>query len=137
MKILFLCKGNVGRSVCGEYLYNTLTGTQDAHSAGTLLTGPEQSLVSLLPKTQFAINTMGEEGADVRGHIRRLVTQEMVNEADIIIDMAQPETVPDFVKAHPDRRVWVIDDPKDTSMETHIRVRDEIKEKIKETFDTN
>ena len=134
MKVLFLCRGNVGRSVFGEGLYNNLTKTKDAFSAGTKLSGPEETLKSLLPRTEFVIETMKEEGLDVSNHVRRSVTPEMVNSADIIIDMSEQETVPDFVKEHLNRIVWKIDDPKGTDIETHRRVKDEIKSKIIEKF---
>lgn len=35
MKILFVCRGNVARSQMTEKIYNTLTRSHDAQSAGT------------------------------------------------------------------------------------------------------
>ena len=130
MKVLFLCKGNVGRSVFGEYLYNSLTDTKNAYSAGTQLSGPGESLQNLLPKTQFVVDSMKEEGIDVGKHVRRNVTEDMVKAADLLVDMAEPETVPDFVKTHPKRVMWTIDNPKGTPLSEHVRIKNEIKEKV-------
>lgn len=130
MKILFLCRGNVGRSIFAEHLYNKMTGTKNAISAGTKPSRPEQSLESALPKSQFVIECLKQEGVYDNQTIRRRVTPEMAGEANLIIDMAEPETIPDFVKDHPNRIVWTVDDPKGTDLKTHLKVKDEIKEKI-------
>ena len=107
-----------------------MTNTKDAYSAGTQLSGKEQSLSDLLPKTQPVIDAMKEEDIDVGTHTRKSVTEDIVNKADIIIDMAEPETVQSFVKEHPHRIIWSIDDPKGTSLQEHIRIKNEIKGKI-------
>ena len=134
MKILFLCRGNVGRSVFAEHLYNKLTKSNDAISAGSKLSGPEEPLKILLPRIQSVFDAMGAEGLDASSHLRKSVTPEMVNGADVLVDMAEPETVPDFVKKHPNRIVWEIVDPKGTDYETHVRIMNQIKDKIVETF---
>jgi len=65
MNILFLCRGNVGRSVLGEYLYNELAETAKAVSAGTQLSGPEETLEDLWPQTEFVLEVLAEENIDL------------------------------------------------------------------------
>ncbi|MEX0935218.1 MAG: hypothetical protein WDZ70_02750 [Candidatus Paceibacterota bacterium] len=130
MNTLFLCRGNTGRSVFAEALYNHLTQSDNVVSAGTKLSGPEQSLASRLPGTKNVIEAMKAEGIDVSNYTRKEVTKDMVRNADVIIDMAEQETVPDFVKKHPNRIIWDTDDPKGTDLENHIKTKDEIKERI-------
>ena len=77
---------------------------------------------------------MAEEGIDVSEHRRKLVTKEMIDEADVVICMAEPNTVPDFVKEHLGFIEWQIDDPKGTDFETHRKIKNQIKAGIIETF---
>lgn len=130
MKILFLCRGNTGRSTFAEGLYKKLASDTEVASAGTKLSGPPQTLKSRLPKTQYVIDVMAEEGVDVSDYSRKSVTLKMVNEADLVINMAEPETVPDFISDHPNLITWTIKDPKGTSLEEHRKIKDEIKNKI-------
>lgn len=130
MKILFLCRGNTGRSTFAEGLYKKLSGNTDVMSAGTKLSGPPETLEERLPKTQHVIDVMAEERIDVSHYLRKSVTPQMVNDADLVINMAEPETVPEFVRNHPDLVTWTIKDPKGTSLEEHREIKDEIKNKV-------
>ncbi len=136
-KILFLCRGNVARSVFAEYWFNQKSKDIKAISAGTKFDGESKSLFDLLPQTQFIVDVMQEEGIDVAHHKRRLVTPEMVANAYMVVDMAEPETVPAFVTSHPRHIVWTIDDPKGRSLEEHVRIKGEIKEKVLELLNNN
>lgn len=130
MKVIFLCRGNTGRSTFAEGLYKKLTGNTDVMSAGTQLSGPPETLESRLPATRYVIDVMAEENVDVSNYARKSVTPEMVNEADLVINMAEPETVPEFVGDHPEVITWTIKDPKGTSLELHRQIKNKIKEKI-------
>lgn len=134
MKILFLCRGNIGRSVFGMNLYNKLTVTNEALSTGTNTGSENESLQELGSCVENVILTMKEEGVDVSQHRRRKVTKEMVQNADIIIDMAEQDTIPDFVKRHPHHIYWKIKNPKGTDLNTHRSIKDEIKKRIIERF---
>lgn len=136
-KILFLCRGNVARSVFAEYLFNQKSKEIRAVSAGTKFEGESKPLCELFSEPHFIFDTMQEEGIDVRNHTRRLVTPEMIADAYIVIDMAEPETVPAFVTEHPRHIVWTVDDPKGRSFEEYIRIKGEIKDKVLELIKNN
>ena len=133
MKALFLCRGNVGRSTFALYLYRKYISQTGAESAGTRLSGPSCPLTEL-PLAENVVTVMVEEGIDVSQHCRKLVTKDLLDEADVVVSMAEPETVPDFVKEHHGFIAWEIDDPKGTDLETHRRIKDEIKTKMLEQF---
>lgn len=92
IKILFVCTGNTCRSPMAEVI------TKDAFekagipakisSAGTV--GEVEN-----PATQNAILTMEKRGLDLNNHHPRQITVEMVNEADLVLIMAQKNK--DFV----------------------------------------
>jgi protein-tyrosine-phosphatase len=130
MKILFLCRGNVGRSTFAKYLFDKLSNGNKSESAGTKPSGVGDTLKEI--GADYVIRAMEQEGIDVSGHIRKEVTPEMVKNANIIISMAEPETVPEFVSSHPGFTKWTVDDPKGTDLETHIRIKEEIKSKVKD-----
>ena len=134
MKILFLCKGNTARSTFAEALYKKLIATDDVMSAGVKLSGQSQTLESRLPDTENVIEAMREEDVDVSGYVRKEVTQRMADNADMIIDMSPQEITPIFVKNHPNRIVWDVSDPKGEDFGFHIKVKEEIKRRLREMF---
>jgi protein-tyrosine-phosphatase len=108
VKVLFICRGNIGRSVFASHLYNKITGTDNAFSAGTVVNN-EQTLGEMGEKVQNVIQVMNEENIDVSSHLRKQVSEELVQCADIVIDMAETDTIPDFVKNHLNRIIWEVD----------------------------
>src|SRR5689334_12056695 len=86
MKVLFLCRGNVARSQMAEALFNKIWGeNHEAISAGTELSGPEQTLESLTPKCQHIIDVLDQEGIDVRDKVRKQFIPSMVEGVDTVI----------------------------------------------------
>lgn len=132
MKILFICKGNVGRSQIAEALFRKKFGDQhEAISAGTKISGPEEPLNNLLPKIQEVLDAMNEEGVDVSGAIRNQLTEEMVKEADKVVAIIEDgEVLPDYLSTSPKLVLWNAPDPKGKNLEFTRKVRDEIKKNI-------
>lgn len=133
MNILFLCKGNVGRSQIAEALFRKKFG--DEHivvSAGTKLSGPEQPIGELLPNIQEVLDVMREEGLDVAPAIRKQMTEEMVNTADkVIAIMEDTEELPEYLVNSSKLIRWGIPDPKGKDLVFTRNVRDQIKDQIK------
>ncbi len=131
MKILFVCRGNVGRSQFAEALFNKyIKGDFKASSAGTKLSGPEQPL-SEIAEVQNVIDTLKEEGVNVSSNYRNQLTEEMFNRADkvfLIVDEFDP--IPDYVQNNEKVTRWEVDNPKGLSLERHKEIKNQIKNLI-------
>src|SRR3989338_3696862 len=101
MKILFVCKGNVGRSQMATTLYNTLSQTHDSLFAGTHVHEKEGQKIKENPKAEFVIAVMREEGADVSDCVRKQVTFQMVEQADKVVVMVDKEELPSYLTDSP------------------------------------
>jgi protein-tyrosine-phosphatase len=137
MKILFVCRGNVGRSQIAEEIFKQLVGgNYTVSSAGTSVydkEGNSQDGKKLgdLAAANEVINSLKEIGVEVRDNVRTQITPEMVAEADKIIVMAEPETIPDFLKNSNKVNYWEVEDPKGMDQENTNKIRDQITVLIK------
>lgn len=132
MKILFVCKGNVGRSQIAEALFHKKWGSEhEVFSAGTAISGPEQPIGELLPGIQEVLDVMSEEGLDVSMYVRKQLMPEMVEQADKIIAIVEDEILlPDYLSASPKLTRWNVEDPKGKDLETTRRIKNQIKELV-------
>ncbi|MES2985584.1 MAG: hypothetical protein V4686_00480 [Patescibacteria group bacterium] len=131
MKILFLCRGNVGRSQMAEFLMKKNFGdTYDVISAGTKLSGPEEEIGNLTPAINEVLEVMNEEGIDVSKAIRNQVTEEMVNSSDKVIALLEDEELPEYLVDSPKVIRWYVVDPKGKDLDETRKIKDEIKELI-------
>ena len=127
MKILFVCEGNKMRSVMGKAIYNDLTQSSDATSAGCApypLGGTFAETREVLEEVGLTMPTAGS----------KLVTQAMVEAADIVIAFPTPY-MPKFVTDHPKTRHWRVVDPYYQSgdrFDHTRRVRDQIYAMVRE-----
>ncbi len=124
MKILFICKGNWFRSEIAEAVYNKLTHSQDARSAGTYVGAPDepegQRIEDLLPDEFFQI--MASHGHDVHGKQTRRLTPEMLADADVVVSMAQEPYIPDYLRVDSRVRWWDVADGGDVE-ETYQKIK--------------
>ena len=131
MKILFVCRGNVGRSQIAEALY-ILYGNKEneVFSAGTKLSGPEDLIINL-PGVSHVIEVMREEGSDISAVVRNQVTPEMADLADkIILVVDDNDPIPDYLQNNPKVIRWNVADPKGASLEETREIKNQIKELI-------
>ncbi len=134
MKILFLCKANVSRSQLAAALYNKLTNSRDADSAGTFVDFPGETLLERRKRRggTYTINAMAEEGVDVSNNVRTQLTPSMLRNYGKVISMAEPEFTPEWL-AHDDSYVyWEITDPQGKGLEATLVAKEKIKTKIAE-----
>jgi protein-tyrosine-phosphatase len=121
MKILFICKANVGRSQMAPALFNMLSKKHNSIGAGTHVKEKEGQ-----PLHEFVVKCMTELGYDLSKNSRKQLTSEMVKESDKIIVMTEKENLPDYIDM---KKVafWNIEDAKDMSYKFHCKIRDQIK----------
>ena len=130
MKILFVCRANIGRSQAAMGFYNQLFPGQ-SDSAGTIVDNPGEILSSRNGATNI-IAVMKEQCVDMSANTRTQLTERMLEDYEKVIVMAEPETIPAWLLKNPKTTVWTIIDPKDQSMEVTRHRVSEIKSKVDE-----
>jgi protein-tyrosine-phosphatase len=126
-RVLFVCVENVGRSQMAEaFAKNYGKGKVEAKSAGTMPANEVNPVV---------IQVMLEKGIDLSANKPKLITNEMVKEADMIIVMGC--SAQGFCPAPLLNKVidWGIEDPKDKPIEKVREIRDEIERKVKKLIE--
>ena len=92
IKVLFICKGNIGRSQMARGLFDKLSNFKS--EAAGVSSGSNLKL-GKYPGTENVIVCMKEEDIDVSEREIKQITPRMVEEAEIII--ALTKEVPDCV----------------------------------------
>ncbi len=127
MKVLFVCVENAGRSQMAEAFAKTYgKGKVEALSAGTM---PAKEV------NPVVVQVMLEKGIDLSANKPKLITNQMVQDADKIIVMGC--SAEGFCPAPLLNKVidWEIEDPKDKPAEKVREIRDEIEKKVKMLID--
>jgi len=129
--VLFVCRGNVGRSQMAEALYRKYSGLR-AISAGTKVPqegpGKEGKMLKDIPVAEPVIRCLKEdEGIDVSNQRNKSLTPEMLERADRVVVMAEKETIPDYLRNNEKTIIWTIEDPLRKSYEEYCKKMEEIK----------
>jgi protein-tyrosine-phosphatase len=124
-KVLFVCGENACRSQMAEAFFNKLaSGKAIAMSAGTK---PSNRVNSK------ATGVMKEIGVDMDKQKPKLLTQEMIENADKLITMCCEA---DFCPApYLKTEDWKIEDPSGKSIEKFREVRDKIRQKVEKLIE--
>lgn len=139
-KVLFICRGNVGRSQFGEMLLKRLRPDFLVSSAGTWVYkdgGGNQDgkkIGEYGDDFRNILTTMDEVGIDMRNNVRTQLTEEMLKSFDDVIVMAEPYSLPSYFKDYPNLEFWDVPDAKDQDLDFHRKVRDEINKRVEERF---
>ena len=126
-KILFVCVENAGRSQMAEAFAKAYgTVRIEATSAGTMPSNEVNPIV---------VRVMQEKEIDLSVNKPKLITNQMVQEADMIIVMGC--SADGFCPAPLLNKVvdWGIEDPKGKSIEKVREIRDEIERKVRSLLD--
>ncbi len=124
MKILFVCKGNVGRSQIAEGIFNKLSKKNySSFSAGLKPGRWEGKKIKDIKKVFLSLK---EIDCDVGGKISKKLTKYMVDDADKIIVLGEKENWPDYLKKSNKVMFWDVEDPKGRDLEFHRKIRDKI-----------
>jgi arsenate reductase len=119
---LFVCLHNAGRSQMSQALFERAAGGRHAAlSAGTTpgdRVHPE------------VVEVMRELGIDLAGRTPKLLTQELAEQADVIVTMGCGDECPYI----PGKRYldWDLEDPKGKSLDEVRRTRDEIARRVEQ-----
>lgn len=120
MKVLFICKGNWFRSQIAEAIYNRLTDTNDASSAGTYTGAPDEPEGVHLSEVLTGGNifaVMDGHGFDLRSKTTTRLTPELLSSADVVVSMAEEPYIPDFLKKNTNVIWWDIANPPNVTRE--------------------
>ena len=127
MKVLFVCVENAGRSQMAEaFAKHYGKGKVEATSAGTMPSSEVNPVV---------VQVMKEKGIDISKNKPKLINNQMVQEADIVIVMGcDPQG---FCPAPLLEKVvdWKLEDPKGKAIEKVREIRDEIERRVKKLID--
>ena len=122
-KVLFVCVENAGRSQIAEGFFKKLAPSEyEGISAGT---------IPISEINPLAVQAMKEVDIDISDNKSKLVTNEMIEESDSVVNMGcmDKESCPAlFVEEIDD---WDIEDPKGKSIEEIRKIRDSIETKVK------
>jgi protein-tyrosine-phosphatase len=124
-KILFVCVENAGRSQMAE-AFAKQRGISPM-SAGT---------VPATTANPVVVEVMKERGIDLSSSRPKMLTIEMVNEADLVVTMgcSVEEVCPAPLIARMQKKLveWNIEDPKGKSVEKVRKIGEEIERKVAE-----
>jgi arsenate reductase len=124
MRVLFVCVENAGRSQMAEAFAKKLG--LPAISAGTLPAN------KVNPKV---VRAMAEKGIDLANASPKLLTQKMIDEADLVVTMGcsvdQVCPRPLLQKMKKKLVEWELEDPKNKSIEEVRAIRDEIERRVR------
>jgi protein-tyrosine-phosphatase len=138
MKILFICKWNVGRSQIAEFFFNKFSKKHNSISAGTNpksegINGKKLSEISKLTKSaESTVLLMRNIDPGFHNKLSKQLTPERVKWADRIIVMTEKENLPDYMD-YSKVTFWSdIPDGKDKSYDFICGMRDMVKQRVKE-----
>ena len=120
--VLFVCVHNAGRSqMAAGYLAALSDGAVDVRSAGSM---PGDQI------NPVAVEAMAEVGIDIASEQPKVLTDEAVQDSDVVITMGCGDACPFY----PGKRYedWELDDPAGQPLEKVRPIRDEIKARVEE-----
>ncbi len=132
MRVLFVCRTNIGRSQVAEAFYNELSKKHAATSAGTQTNDDGMPLGILRGANEIVSCMKNEYGLDVTNKNVKFLTMKMLESADIVIVMAERETLPDYLRKFSKVIYWDVEDPTGRGYQETCFIIEQIKMKIEE-----
>ena len=116
-------------------LHRLITG-EEARSAGTKVGERDgETLRDIKEEAWPIIECMKEIGVDVLDNVRTQVTPEIARTASRIFVMAEPETVPEWLRSDPKTEMWTVLDPKGPGVTMARKAREDIRRLILESLE--
>lgn len=115
-----------------EVIFTSLSEDRhEAFSAGTQVCENEGQRIVDRPSAAHVIAVLDEIGLDVRGKTRTQLTEKMVDDADIVISMAEHDTLPNYINDSPKTFYWNLIDPFEQSLEFTRDTRNQIEKLVR------
>ena len=87
MRVLFVCSGNTCRSPLAEVLFRRML--QEAGRPDVIIGSAGSAAIDGAPASEGAYLVALEQGLDLSGHRARLLTRDLVEDADVILAMSR------------------------------------------------
>lgn len=134
MKVLFICKSNAERSQVAQTLFNALSRKNTAISAGVNV--ERENYVGLPPGRRIS-ELLLDLGYDIRGNVRKQLTQELLEKVDMAVVILSRQEIerylPDYMSKSKKVRFWRISmSPTNTDIEERASVVIEIKNRVED-----
>ena len=127
MKVLFVCKGNVGRSQLAEGLFNNLTKKHHAISSGTIAKNKGKLMKNVSIKN---VKILKEVGIDISNKKVKKLNKKMAYSADKIIVFCDRRTWPEFLLKSDKVETWISKDTQYMTYKERRVFRNQTKKKI-------
>lgn len=127
MKVLFVCKSNVGRSQMAEAFFTILAPQHETMSAGTHVSSEGVPISETADKV---VKTMSKAGIDVSHNVSDQLTPEMVEAANKVVVLNAPEELPNYLRNSPKLEIWDVSNAAGEGDAFYDNIRDLIWEKI-------
>ncbi len=134
MKVLFVCSGNIGRSQMAMEYFKKLSDHETA-SAGTMVTVPNEKIGDR-EDAQLVLEAMREDNIDMSNNRRTSINENMLNNFDKVVVMAELDSIPNWLKKSPKFIYWQIDNLYGLSLDQIIEVRNKIKHNVEKLINS-
>ena len=140
MKVLFVCKSNIGRSQSAEFFFNNHAKHSTASSAGIKPIQEQERLIKDIPWAQWAITALQKYWYDMSDKARIQLTQQMIDTVDKVYILMEEleENLPEFLKNNPKVMFHSFQNTKNLGEDERDKTTQEIKkfaEDIAESLD--
>lgn len=129
MKILFVCKSNVGRSQMVEAFFKKYSKKKLAVSTGTHAEKFKDLRLSKISK--LVVKCMKDKGISLSHKIPTQLTPGLLDNVDKMFVMANDEDLPDYILNSSKVTRWEVEDTGGADYNFHVKIRNQIEELVK------
>ncbi|MBV1756313.1 MAG: low molecular weight protein arginine phosphatase [Dethiosulfatibacter sp.] len=87
MKILFVCTGNTCRSPMAEGLFTEIIRSKGMKSEDFTVVSAGLMTIDGVEASEYSVRVLLDKGINISGHLSKRLTDDMVEEADLILTM--------------------------------------------------